>query len=62
MFVRDKDFATKYQVFHTRKVRLGVKDDKNTEIIAGVLPGEWVATKNSGVLRGEMLKNNLGAG
>jgi len=33
-----------------------------TEIIAGVLPGELVATTNSGILRGELLKNNLGAG
>ena len=29
---------------------------------AGVLPGERVAVTNSGVLRSELLRNNLGAG
>ena len=38
------------------------KDDRNTEIIAGVLPGEVVATRGSGTLRAELLKNNLGEG
>jgi cobalt-zinc-cadmium efflux system membrane fusion protein len=33
-----------------------------TEIAAGLLPGEVVATANSGVLRSELLKNDLGAG
>jgi cobalt-zinc-cadmium efflux system membrane fusion protein len=33
-----------------------------TEIIAGLLPGEQVATANSGILRTELLKNNLGEG
>ena len=44
MFVRDKDYlkAGAPKVFHVRKVRLGAKDGKNTEIIAGVLPGELV--------------------
>ena len=28
----------------------------------GVLPGEWVATTNSGIYRAELLKNDLGAG
>jgi cobalt-zinc-cadmium efflux system membrane fusion protein len=43
-------------------VRIGAKDDKYTEIIAGVLPCEVVTTKGSGVLRAELLKNNLGEG
>ena len=34
----------------------------NTEIIAGLLPGEVVVTEGSGVLRAELLKGNLGAG
>lgn len=64
VFVRDKnwfkDGAPK--VFHVRTVRPGARDGQNTEIIAGVLPGEVVATRNSGILRGELLKNSLGAG
>ncbi|MGE3805333.1 MAG: efflux RND transporter periplasmic adaptor subunit, partial [Gemmataceae bacterium] len=64
VFVRDRHFLEKDapKIFHVRTVRLGAKDDKNTEIIAGVLPGEVVATKGSGILRSELLKNNLGAG
>lgn len=50
------------KLFHPRTVRLGAKTEEQTEIIAGVLPGEVVATIGSGVLRGELLKNNLGAG
>jgi cobalt-zinc-cadmium efflux system membrane fusion protein len=33
-----------------------------TEVAAGLLPGEWVATTNSGIFRSELLKNDLGAG
>lgn len=67
VFVRDKDFETSpYKVFHVRKVRPGAADPglngPVTEIAAGVLPGEVVATTNSGVLRSELLKNDLGAG
>lgn len=64
VFVRDKDFlqpeSPKY--FHIRKVRLGVKSGDATEIIAGVLPGEVIASKNSVVLEAQLLKSNLGAG
>ena len=64
IFVRDKDFFKEGapKVFHVRTVRPGARDEKYTEIIAGVLPGEVVATKGSGVLRSELLRNNLGAG
>ncbi len=64
VFVRDKDFLAEngYKVFHTRTVRLGAKDDKNTEIIAGVLPGEVIAAKGGGLLRAELLKSGLGEG
>jgi len=64
VFVRDKNYLDEGapKVFHVRKVVPGATDEKNTEIIAGVLPGEVVATKSSGVLRAELLKNNLGAG
>jgi len=64
VFVRDKNFFKESapKVFHVRTVRPGAKNEKHTEIIAGVLPGENVATKGSGVLRSELLKNNLGEG
>jgi cobalt-zinc-cadmium efflux system membrane fusion protein len=64
VFVRDKNFMGENaaKVFHVRSVRPGVRNGDYTEIIAGVLPGEVVATKNSAVLRAQLLKNNLGAG
>ncbi|HMF13926.1 MAG TPA: efflux RND transporter periplasmic adaptor subunit [Gemmataceae bacterium] len=64
VFVRDKRFLESGapKVFHVRTVRLGANDDKQTEIIAGVLPGEIVATRGSGLLRSELLKNDLGEG
>ena len=67
VFVRDKNFEkSKYKVFHVRKIRPGATDlamaAPQTEIAAGLLPGELVATVNSGILRSELLKNNLGAG
>lgn len=64
VFVRDQGFFNKDapKVFHTRTVRPGARDEQYTEIIAGVLSGEVIASKGSGVLRAELLKNNLGAG
>jgi len=64
VFVRNKDFLKEdsYKVFHVRTVRVGAKDEQNTEIIVGVLPGEVVVTKGSGAMRGELLKNSLGTG
>jgi cobalt-zinc-cadmium efflux system membrane fusion protein len=64
VFVRDKDFFKDdvSRLFHTRTVRVGAKDGVYTEIIAGILPGEVVATKGSGILMAAVLKNNLGAG
>jgi cobalt-zinc-cadmium efflux system membrane fusion protein len=64
VFVRDKDFLRGGipKVFHVRTVRLGAKDDKQTEIVAGILPGEMVATTGSSLLRAELLKGNLGEG
>jgi cobalt-zinc-cadmium efflux system membrane fusion protein len=62
VFVRDKDFFKPgaAKVFHVRTVRQGVKTGPNTEIIAGLVPGEVIATKNSAALRAELLKNKLG--
>jgi membrane fusion protein, heavy metal efflux system len=64
VFVRDKDWTKEgsYKFFHTRTVRLGARNDKFTEIIAGVLPGEQVVTKGGEILRAELLKSKLGAG
>jgi membrane fusion protein, heavy metal efflux system len=64
VFVRDKNFfqdgAPKF--FHVREVRLGVQDGGTTEVIAGLLPGEVIASKNSMVLESQLLKSNLGEG
>ncbi|WP_167547076.1 efflux RND transporter periplasmic adaptor subunit [Stieleria maiorica] len=64
VFVRDKRFFEKDRpkFFVARSVRVGIKQDGFTEIIAGVLPGEVVASSGSDVLRAQLLKNNLGAG
>jgi cobalt-zinc-cadmium efflux system membrane fusion protein len=64
VFVRDRDFFTEGapKIFHVRSVRVGVKDDATTEVIAGLLPGEVIASKNSVVLEAQLLKENLGAG
>jgi len=64
VFVRDKDFmkADSPKVFHVRSVRTGVKENGATEIVAGLLPGEIVASKNSVVLEAQLLKSSLGAG
>ena len=64
VFVQDKNFhdTGAPKIFHVRSVRIGPKDGKQTEIIAGVLPGEVVVTQGSAVLRAELLKGNLGAG
>jgi cobalt-zinc-cadmium efflux system membrane fusion protein len=58
VFVRDKDFETSpYKVFHVRKVRPGASDSALNGPVT-----EVVATANSGILRSELLKNDLGAG
>ncbi len=69
VFVADRGFDRPdgFKVFHVRKVRPGATDATPagtpvTEVIAGVLPGERVAVAGSGVLRSELLRNDLGAG
>lgn len=65
VFVRNKhyfDSPDSPKLFHVRTVRVGASDEKFTEIIAGVLPGEVVVTTGSDVLRSQLLKNNLGEG
>jgi len=57
VFVYDKRSSEgPFMVYHVRSVRPGVRYNGKTEIIAGVLPGEMVATTGSGVLRAELLK------
>ena len=66
VFVRDTHYFDSPQspkLFHVRTVRVGARtDDGLTEIIAGVLPGEIVATMGSDILRAQLLKSNLGEG
>lgn len=58
VFVRDPDFLKPDgpKAFHARVVRTGGRDERNTEVLAGVSPGEIVATKGSGVLLGELTR------
>ena len=64
VFIRDKDYLLDDapKLFHVRNVRLGAKDDRHTEILAGVAPGELVATAGSSILDAELLKGKLGEG
>ena len=57
VFVRQED-----TIFETRKVNLGVKTGASREVVAGLLPGEVIATTGSHVMKSDLLKNNLGAG
>ena len=63
-FVRDARWFEKGRpkFFVARSVRSGVSADGFTEVIAGLLPGEVVATAGGDVLRAQLLKGNLGAG
>ncbi len=64
VFVRDKNYFDKSapKVFHVRQVRIGAKDVQFVELLAGVLPGEVIATKGSAVLLAQLQRSNLGAG
>lgn len=64
VFVRDKNYfeETSPKVFHVRQVRLGAVDGQFVELLAGVLPGEVVATKGSPILLAQLQRSNLGAG
>lgn len=50
------------EIFQTRKVQIGARQPPFTEVTAGVLPGELVATTGSHVLKSDLLKSKLGAG
>jgi len=64
VFVRDKNFLADKspKVFHVRQVRTGAADESSVEILAGVLPGEVIATEGSNVILAQLLRSNLGAG
>jgi cobalt-zinc-cadmium efflux system membrane fusion protein len=63
VFVRDKDFFTsEYKLFHPRFVRTGAADGTQTEIAAGLLPGELVVAQGAASLRAELLRGLLGEG
>ncbi len=59
VFVRDPDFLkpTGPKAFHVRVVKTGGKDDRHTEILAGLVPGEIVATRGSDLLLGELMRS-----
>jgi len=64
VFVRDKDYAKADhpKVFHVRQVRTGASDVEYVELLAGVLPGEVVATSGSPALLAQLLRSSLGEG
>lgn len=64
VFVRDKYFFDEQapKFFHVRQIRIGARDDQFVELLAGVLPGEVIATKGSNVLLSQLLRSQLGAG
>lgn len=64
VFVRDRNHFEEGspKFFHVRQVRLGARDDQYVELLAGVLPGEVVASRGSHVLLAQLLRSNLGAG
>ncbi len=65
VFVRDKNFmqaGCAEDVSRTERAAGREGRCVDTEIIAGLLPGEVIASKNSVVLEAQLLKSNLGAG
>jgi membrane fusion protein, heavy metal efflux system len=64
IFVRDKGFLKEdsFKIFHVRQVRIGARAAEYTELLAGALPGEVVATKGSAAILAQLLRSNLGAG
>ena len=58
VFVRDPDYlkADGPKAFHARAVTTGGRDDRSTEVLAGLSSGEIVATRGSGVLLAELTR------
>lgn len=57
VFIRVAD-----DVFETRRVTLGVREDDATEIVSGLRAGEVVATQGSFLLKTEVSKDAIGSG
>ena len=59
VFVRDPDFLNPDgpKAFHVSVVSTGGKDERHTEILSGLSPGEIVATKGSDWLLGELTRS-----
>ena len=53
--------SPKAATFHVRAVMIGARTADKVEIIAGLLPGEVVATKGSAILADELGKDLAGA-
>jgi multidrug efflux pump subunit AcrA (membrane-fusion protein) len=64
VFVRDRNYLKEGapKVFLVRQVRIGARSAGYVELLAGVLPGEVIASKGSTVLLAQLLRSNLGAG
>jgi cobalt-zinc-cadmium efflux system membrane fusion protein len=64
VFVRDKNYFAEGspKFFHVRQVRIGARNEKHVELLAGALPGEVVATDGSNVLLAQLLRGTMGAG
>jgi cobalt-zinc-cadmium efflux system membrane fusion protein len=64
VFVRDRNYFQPGALtfYHVRKVRLGVRQDEQTEILAGLAPGEVIAVDGSNIMAAQLLRSNLGAG
>jgi len=64
VFVRDRNYFEPGSplFYHVRKVRIGIKDGDRTEVLAGIAPGEIIASKGSSALTAQLLRSNLGEG
>lgn len=64
VFVRNKDFfkpgAPRF--FSPRQIVVGAETEDTLEVLAGLYPGEVIATRGSQILLSHLLRNNLGAG
>ena len=62
VFVKDKNSQKPedLQIYHVRQVRLGSRTGAKTEILAGLLPGETVVTKGSGVFGRAQVEGGAG--
>jgi cobalt-zinc-cadmium efflux system membrane fusion protein len=61
VFVRDKDFLKPHgrKAFYPRAVRLGAREVDVVEVLAGLYPGEVVATSGSRILLNEIAKGHI---